>query len=125
MTRTVIGNYIIMKDDETKQGFLYGHMREASPLNIGDNVDYNDYVGHEGTTGNSTGIHLHLMQQDLTNSDTWTFGLPISQLKNPAEYLGIPNELGISAIYNGTPKPFKKKSNNWLKIMSRKMIIRY
>lgn len=78
-------------------------MREATPLNIGDTIDYGTYVGHEGTTGNSTGIHLHLMQQDMTNTDTWVFGLPISELKNPADYLGIPNTQGISAIYNGTP----------------------
>lgn len=78
-------------------------MREATLLNIGDTIDYGTYVGHEGTTGNSTGIHLHLMQQDMTNTDTWVFGLPISELKNPADYLGIPNTQGISAIYNGTP----------------------
>lgn len=48
------GNYIIIKEAETGMGFLYGHMREASPLNIGDSVKVGDYVGHEGTTGLST-----------------------------------------------------------------------
>lgn len=47
------GNYIIIKANDGK-GFLYGHMREPSPLDIGDNVNIGDYVGHEGTTGNST-----------------------------------------------------------------------
>ena len=98
------GNYIIMKDDETKQGFLYGHMRDPSPLNVGGRVEYGTYVGHEGATGNVTGIHLHLMQEDLTNKD-WEWGLPISAYENPADYLGIPNVLNTSAIYHGTPKP--------------------
>ena len=41
------GNYIIMKDDTTKNAFLYGHMREASPLNIGSQVVYGTYVPWE------------------------------------------------------------------------------
>lgn len=109
-----------MKDDTTKNAFLYGHMREASPLNIGDNVQYGTYVGHEGMTGNATGIHLHLMGEYLGNSDTWVFGLPISDLLNPANTLGIPNQLGISAIYNGTPIPptppafFRRSKFKWV-----------
>ncbi len=108
-----------MKDLTTNQGFIYGHMRDPSPLNVGDNVQYGTFVGIEGTTGNSTGIHLHLASQDMTNKTNWTFGLPISQLLNPANYLGIPNTYGISAIYNGTPIPptptfFKKSKFKWV-----------
>ena len=44
------GNYICMKDTSTSQGFLYGHMKQASPLNAGDNVSIGTYVGIEGTT---------------------------------------------------------------------------
>ena len=51
------------------------------------------------------GIHLHLMGEYLGNTDIWISGLPISDLLNPAVILGIPNQLGISAIYNGTPIP--------------------
>lgn len=94
-----------MKDTFTKMGFLYGHMREASSLSIGDNVQIGTYVGHEGMTGHATGIHLHLMQQYMGNSDTWDFNKTISELENPATFLGIPNQVGISAIYNGTPIP--------------------
>ena len=47
------GNYIIIKGNDGK-GFLYAHMREASQLSIGEEVKIGDYVGHEGTTGNST-----------------------------------------------------------------------
>lgn len=115
-----------MKDDTTKYAFLYGHMREASPLNIGDNVQFGSYVGHEGQTGNATGIHLHLMQEYLGDSDNWIFGLPISQLYNPANFLGIPNTLGISAIYDGTPiPPIKRKKNNWKWQKNKKIRIFY
>lgn len=100
-------------------------MREETPLNIGDTIDYGTYVGHEGTTGNSTGIHLHLMQQDMTNTDTWIFGLSISELKNPADYLGIPNKQGISAIYYGNPIfRYKKKIKFPWAILTRKIRIK-
>ena len=97
------GNYIIIKGNDGK-GFLYAHMREASPLAVGDSVKIGDYVGHEGTTGNSTGIHLHLEMQDLSNRN-WIFGGDLSQYLNPADFMGIPNEANISCIYSGTPKP--------------------
>ena len=114
------GNYVIMKDETTKKAWLYGHMREPSPLNIGDSVQYGDYVGHEGETGFTTGIHVHLAGEYLGDSNTWRFGLSISQMLNPAtEIIGIPNQAGITAIYNGTPRPFRRNKNKWLKYMCK------
>ena len=96
------GHYIIMKDNTTGMGFLYAHMSEASPLNIGDTIQIGDYVGNEGTTGSSTGIHLHIEMQDLSDHE-WLFGADKSYYTNPAEFMGFPNEEGISIIYYGTP----------------------
>ena len=98
------GNYIIMKDNITNMGFLYAHLKNPSPLNVGDSVKIGQEVGIEGTTGSSTGIHLHLEMQDLTNHD-WVFHAPKEYYSNPAEFMGIPNQEGISVIYNGTPIP--------------------
>ena len=124
MTQKVIGNYIVIKDLTTNQGFLYGHMKNPSPLNVGQNVEYGTFVGIEGTTGHSTGIHLHVSSQDMTNKNSWTFGLPISQLLNPTIYMGFPNTYGISVIYNGTPKPIplfnKNKKFKWV-LYARKL----
>lgn len=108
------GNYIVLKDSQTGQGFLYGHMKEASPLTVGDTVDYGTFCGIEGTTGNSTGIHLHIESQDMSNRTNWQFGLPLNQTLNPTLYMGFPNQLGLAVIYNGdVPQPptpiFKKK----------------
>ena len=105
MTQIGFGNYIVMKDSSTEQGFLYGHMKEPSPLNIGDSVSIGTFVGIEGTTGNSTGNHLHVESQDMTGSNSWTFGLSISQLINPTIYMGFPNVLGTRVYYTGTPQP--------------------
>ena len=103
-----------MKDIVTGYAFLYGHMREASPLNIGDNIQVGTYVGHEGMTGHATGIHLHLMEQYLGSSDTWVWNLPIADLENPALFLGIPNQLryfcNLLWITSTTYTSFTKKS---------------
>ena len=38
---------------------VYYHLREPSPLSFGARVKLGDYVGHSGSTGASTGNHLH------------------------------------------------------------------
>lgn len=125
------GNYIIMKDSTTGMGFLYAHLHEPSNLNVGDSVQIGQQVGLEGTTGSSTGIHLHLEMQDISEHD-WIFQAPKEVYTNPATFMGIPNQEGISVIYYGTPippepTPTKKRKNfPWVlyarKIRNRKLI---
>lgn len=113
------GNYIVMKDSQTEQGFLYGHMRDASPLNVGDSVSIGTFVGIEGTTGNSTGIHLHVQSLDMTGLSNWVFGLPISGYLDPTIYMDFPNITDTRVYYNGTPRPepigrIKRKNFPWV-----------
>ena len=77
-----------------------------------------------GTTGSSSGIHLHLEMQDLTNHD-WIYRAEKEVYTNPADFMGIPNVEGISAIYYGTPIPPEpiRKANKWLKTMAKKVVI--
>lgn len=124
MMMTVIGHYIIIKDNTTGMGFLYAHLKEASPLNVNDTVQIGSYVGVEGTTGHSTGVHLHVEMQDISNHN-WIFGADRSYYTNPAEFMGFPNQEGISVIYYGTPipTPTKKQNKKWLMSLSKKIII--
>lgn len=101
-------------------------MNEASTLNVGDSVTIGELVGYEGTSGSSTGIHLHLEMQDLTTHE-WIYHGDKSIYTNPAEFMGIPNEEGISVIYYGTPippKPTQSKSIKWLKSKCKKIYIK-
>lgn len=52
-----LGNYVVVKHD----GFetLYAHMISPSHLNVGDYVEAGESLGFVGSTGRSTGPHLH------------------------------------------------------------------
>jgi murein DD-endopeptidase MepM/ murein hydrolase activator NlpD len=52
------GNYVIFKDSKGIE-HMYGHMIEQSPFNKGDTIKRGQIIGRVGSTGRSTGPHLH------------------------------------------------------------------
>lgn len=52
------GHWVRVRQYDGSIGF-YAHMKAASPLPAGANVDHSTTVGSVGTTGASTGPHLH------------------------------------------------------------------
>jgi hypothetical protein len=54
---TGYGNYVKIEND--KEGSILAHFSHKSPLKIGQAVKQGDFVGFQGTTGNSIGTHLH------------------------------------------------------------------
>ena len=53
------GNYIVIQQNDGICAY-YGHMKTQSFLNLGATVKAGDTIGQVGTTGRSTGNHLHL-----------------------------------------------------------------
>ena len=53
------GNYCVLEDNETKQRYWFGHMRATPLVQEGDTVNQNTVIGNVGTSGYSTGAHLH------------------------------------------------------------------
>ncbi|TSC92013.1 MAG: peptidase M23 [Parcubacteria group bacterium Licking1014_17] len=53
------GNWVAVRHDNDMVS-IYGHMRVQSGLAVGTRVDSSSIIGYEGSTGNSTGSHLHL-----------------------------------------------------------------
>ena len=99
------GNYIIIKSDDGT-GFLYAHQRIPQMPRLvdrGDRVVIGQAVGYQGSTGSSTGPHLHLEMQYLGSRNFWIHSDDIEDYINPAEWMGFPNTEGISVFYNGTP----------------------
>jgi murein DD-endopeptidase MepM/ murein hydrolase activator NlpD len=58
-----IGKGIIIKTEEGER-LILGHLSDNSSVHVGQNVGVGDYLGLTGTTGNSTGCHLHIGLRD-------------------------------------------------------------
>jgi murein DD-endopeptidase MepM/ murein hydrolase activator NlpD len=52
-----MGNYVIIHHDDTYDTF-YSHLKSSS-VKAGDNVKKGSVIGYVGSTGLSTGPHLH------------------------------------------------------------------
>lgn len=123
---TGFGNYIIMKDSTTHLGFLYAHMSSVN-VNQGDPVTVGMQVGIQGSTGSSTGNHLHLEMQDLTNRN-WIFQGNRSDYINPADWIPYNEILGDYLYYSGvippTPTNIPKSKFPWV-LYARKLRNKY
>ena len=53
------GNYVVLHNIGTNTNFVYMHMIRPSPLKVGQVVGAGAAVGRVGTTGTSSGCHLH------------------------------------------------------------------
>lgn len=123
-----LGNWIIIKDNNvnsTTYGYatLYMHLHNSASVNVGDSVTKGQQIGIEGTTGHSTGIHLHVEMQDLNRwNDTWHWSYVKSDYLDPTEYMGIDNIDETQWIYDGTPippTPTKDKSSINILLMKK------
>ena len=103
------GNCIIMQDDVTGDTLLYAHMRDRSVKSVGDHVDVGEFIGWEGSTGDSTGIHVHLELEYLSPGEAWRWGTNKLTRPHVADWMRIPNRYHIRAIYNGVPGPTPPK----------------
>ena len=79
------GNYVIIYHGSMSDGnaysTLYGHMRSVA-TSAGKYVKQGELIGHVGSTGNSTGNHLHL--------EVWKGGKKANAV-NPRGYIPFPH----------------------------------
>ena len=110
-TNSSAGNWVIIVDDtigSTTYGYAtrYLHLVAQPILPVGALVRVGDYVAMEGSTGESTGIHLHVEMQDISRFNwQWHFSYTKSDYLDPTEFMGIDNIQGTWWIYNGSPTP--------------------
>ena len=80
-----MGLYIRIREDGTNRRFYFAHLSEVS-VKVGQRVRVGDKIGVEGSTGNSTGSHLHYEVRIEPSNATF---LDVSKIS------GIPNRLGV------------------------------
>jgi murein DD-endopeptidase MepM/ murein hydrolase activator NlpD len=75
------GNYVVIDGAGTGRDFFYAHMREPSPLKVGDRVYTGQRIGDVGDTGDAVGCHLHF---EMWTAPGWYEG---GHPFDPARYL--------------------------------------
>lgn len=81
------GNYIIIKENNVNRYHYFCHLSRIL-VKKGQKVSRVSVIGIMGSTGNSTGIHLHYEIRKQKGN------LVESNLVDPAAYCGIPNRKG-------------------------------
>ncbi len=90
------GNYLVIEHDGWCD--LYAHMQDFF-VDAGQSVSAGDVVGHMGSTGNSTGAHLHYEIRDCPYSRFWVNGT-VAGFAGP-EYLIDPKPYIDAAVSAG------------------------
>lgn len=109
------GNWIVIKDNnENSSTFgyatLFMHLANVPDVKEGDEIAKGQKIGDEGTTGASTGIHLHVEMQDLNRfNNVWHWSYNKSDYLDPTAYMGIDNIANTWWYYDGIPAPEPKK----------------
>ncbi|MCY7367902.1 MAG: M23 family metallopeptidase [Chamaesiphon sp.] len=79
------GNAVIIQHSDTQQT-LYGHLSKIS-VQAGQTIAQGNVIGLVGSTGNSTGPHLHFESRRLNTAGVWTAVNPISEIKYAVDML--------------------------------------
>lgn len=80
------GNWVAIKHVHNLVS-IYGHMSAFAPLRVGTKVKVGEVIGYEGSTGNSTGSHLHLSLY----KEFFTYVNPVTGLLNFNYFQGTIN----------------------------------
>ena len=64
------GNYLIIHTTD-KKSILMAHMKERPMVSVGDKLIQGQKIGIMGSSGNSTGPHLHI---EVQNNVEWNYG---------------------------------------------------
>lgn len=91
------GQYVSVGDTNGNRHIFCHLEKDSVKVQVGQQVNRSTVIGMMGTSGNSTGVHLHYQMNNSNNQ-------PI----NPCTYLGIPNKVGT---YNSADYRIKEEED--------------
>jgi len=93
-----LGNYIILSYDKGNNTIIcrFLHLREKSNLKAGDKVLRGQKVGNMGTTGYSTGVHLHFEYWICPKGYKYNYADRSKYAKNPLNYVYLFDDQRVS-----------------------------
>jgi murein DD-endopeptidase MepM/ murein hydrolase activator NlpD len=91
------GHFVVVKHTSPSGATvysLYAHLREAAPVRVGQEVKRGELLAYMGSTGNSSGPHLHFMLISSSFEKTKNFGCHLGRSNHslcydPAKYLPL------------------------------------
>ena len=114
------GNYVVWTDDQNIEHF-YGHLKNPSPVNIGDSLTKGQIIGLMGNTGRSSGPHLH-WETSTVIGDTGRSKAAVLSRFNPLSKYGKLDPFKIEQIKNSTESSTGKGGAN-ISVKPNDMII--
>lgn len=117
------GNYVVVKDG-TGRTHYYAHLNKSS-VSVGDTIKVGDVLGLSGSTGRSTGPHLHYEVKDAEGNNlnpkesTFDYYNKNMSLENLGEFLkqDIENPTGfITDAYDSVTESLETAYNPFNKI---------
>ncbi len=109
------GNYIVVKNDADGCYHWFCHLSKIS-TGTGKKVSRTTIIGIMGSTGNSTGKHLHFEIRNVSNK--------YGDVIDPADYMGISNKVGTYNSANYQISNNKIKQEPVLKTLKRNTNLR-
>ena len=80
------GNYIVLEHQRYQFCTLYAHLSKIG-VKLGDFVSPGNIIGKMGSTGRSTGSHLHFEIRNVPYSKFWAVSRNTNYILNPQPYL--------------------------------------
>lgn len=96
------GLYVRIKQSVGADRYYYGHLKSVS-VKVGQRVKAGQLIGVEGSTGKSTGSHVHYCIR--TNASKY-------QVKSASAISGIPNKVGTYTSDGSKVAPATEKKSN-------------
>lgn len=119
------GNYIIIKHDNHYKT-LYGHLLRVNPLiNEGNSIEAGTIIGYMGSTGWSTGVHLHFelrYNNKPINPIGYFTAIEFSRVRKTIPALNLRKTPEIKSdnlfgvLYSNDTFKVLEQNNEWVKI---------